>query len=94
MTFDLNIIKFIQLPLHLKVHLIKYEKHDFYLTQTNKTNVTVNYIVLGSQKFSKNVNIRQGVQWNLQIKDTLGMELLSFVQRLSSGGRFNSICYF
>ena len=35
-----------------------------------------------------------GVQWSLRIKDTLGAGLLSFIQRLSSGGRFKSICYF
>ena len=34
------------------------------------------------------------IQWNLRIKDTLGAGLLSFIQRLSSGGRFDSICNF
>ena len=34
------------------------------------------------------------VQWNLRIKDTLGAELFSFIRRLSSGGRFESVCYF
>ena len=33
------------------------------------------------------------LQWNFRIKDTLGAWLLSLVQRLSSGGRFDSICY-
>jgi len=32
------------------------------------------------------------VQWNLQIKDTLGAELLSSFRRLSFGGRFEPIC--
>ena len=35
----------------------------------------------------------KGVQWNLRIKDTLGSWLLSFIQRLSSGGRFYIFCY-
>ena len=34
------------------------------------------------------------MQWNIWIKDTLGAGLLSFIQRLSSGGRFDSICNF
>ena len=34
------------------------------------------------------------LQWNLRIKDTLGARLLSFIRRLSSGGRFDSIYYF
>ena len=34
---------------------MEYKKHDFGLTQTNKTIVTVIYIVLGSPKFSENV---------------------------------------
>ena len=49
------------ITVHLKVHLMEYEKHDFGLTQTNITNVTVNYIVLDSQKFSENVNVWQAV---------------------------------
>ena len=57
MIFDLNIIRFIQLTVHLKMHLMEYEKHDFSPTQTNITNVIVNYIVLGSQKFSENMNV-------------------------------------
>ena len=32
------------------------------------------------------------IQWNLQIKDTLGAQLLSSFQRLSFGGRFEPIC--
>ena len=28
------------------------------------------------------------IQWSLRIKDTLGAKLLSFIRRLSSGGRF------
>ena len=35
---------------------------------------------------------RRELQWNLRIKDTLGAELLSSFRRLSSGGRFKSIC--
>ena len=31
------------------------------------------------------------VQWSLRIKDTLGAEILSFIWRLSSGGRFESL---
>ena len=31
------------------------------------------------------------IQWCLRIKDTLGAELLSFIWRLSSGGRFESL---
>ena len=61
MIFDLNIIGFIQLTVHLKIYLMEYEKHDFSLTQTNITNVIVNYIVLGSQKFSENMNVWQAV---------------------------------
>ena len=34
------------------------------------------------------------LQWSLRIKDTLGAGLLSFIRRLSSGGRFDSICNF
>ncbi len=37
---------------------------------------------------------KKRLQWNLRIKDTLGARLLSFIRRLSSGGRFDSICYF
>ena len=44
----------------MKVHLIEYEMFDFSLTQTN-INVMVKYIVLGKQKFSKNVNVWQAV---------------------------------
>ena len=61
MIFDLNIIKYIQLTVHLKAHLMEYEKHDFGLTQIKITNVTVNYIVLGTKKFSRNVNVWQAV---------------------------------
>ena len=35
---------------------------------------------------------KRGLQWSLRIKDTLGAGLLSFIWRLSSGGRFDSIC--
>ena len=35
-----------------------------------------------------------GIQWNLRIKDTLGAGFLSLIRRLSSGGRFDSICNF
>ena len=31
------------------------------------------------------------VQWSLRIKDTLEAGLLSFIERLSSGGRFESL---
>ena len=34
------------------------------------------------------------IQWSLRIKDTLGAELLSFIGRLSSGGRFESLLSF
>ena len=33
------------------------------------------------------------LQWSLQIRDTLGAGLLSFIERLSSGGRFESLLY-
>ena len=35
-----------------------------------------------------------GIQWSLRINNTLGAGLLSFIRRLSSGGRFDSICNF
>ena len=40
---------------------MEYVSHDFGLTQTNITNVTVNYIVLSSQKLSENMNVWQTV---------------------------------
>ena len=31
------------------------------------------------------------IQWSLRIKDTLGAGRMSFIERLSSGGRFESL---
>ena len=48
------------------------------------------YIIIHSVQCA--VGPIRSVQWNLQIKDTLGAELLSSFWRLSFGGRFKPIC--
>ena len=67
--------KFIQLTVHLKAHLMEYKEHNFDLTQTNITIVTVNYIVLGSQNFSENVNVWEAVlqkPYNMELRILVG----------------------
>ena len=67
----------------------KAQLHGSGSTRTTKIMV---YIVISRVHISRTYNI-SNVQWNHRIKDTLGSGLLSFIRRLSSGGRFNTLCY-
>ncbi len=56
-----------------------------------KPKVVGMWLLIQQQLGGESLSEKKHTQWNLRIKDSLGAELLSSFQRLSSGGRFIQI---